>query len=281
MGSQAFMVSVVIPYYNSERTIERALDSVCGQSFEELVEIILVNDGSTDQSRDVVHRFIQDHPGFIFRHVDQANGGPSKARNAGMRLSSGKYIAFLDSDDTWEPDKLSVQVRYMEEHPDVAISGTDYYINSNEVTKYGSRDEIVEADFKSMLFKVFFSMPTVIVRRDVIERERLHYLEGKHYGEDLLFYLQIVRNHRGVRISRPLAKLHKFLYGQGGLTRDLNKLLVHELDNARILYRQNAGQRVKIGFWLYRGLLIYSVLKHYVRMYKSRKYRKIVQEGQP
>lgn len=281
MGNQAFMVSVVIPYYNSERTIVRALDSVCGQSFEQPVEIILVNDGSTDQSRDVVYRFIQDHPDFVFRHVDQANGGPSKARNAGMRLSSGKYIAFLDSDDTWEPDKLAVQVRYMEDHPDVAISGTDYYINSNEVTKYSSRDEVVEADFKAMLFKVFFSMPTVIVRRDVIERERLYYLEGKHYGEDLLFYLQIVRNHRGVRISRPLSKLHKFLYGQGGLTRDLNQLLVHELDNARILYRQNAGQRVKIGFWLYRGLLIYSVLKHYVRLYKSRKYRRIVQEGQP
>lgn len=281
MGNQAFMVSVVIPYYNSEQTIVRALDSVCGQSFEQPVEIILVNDGSTDHSREVVCRFIQDHPGVVFRHVDQANGGPSKARNAGMRLSSGKYIAFLDSDDTWEPDKLAVQVRYMEDHPDVAISGTDYYINSNEVTKYGSRDEVVEANFKAMLFKVFFSMPTVIVRRDVIERERLYYLEGKHYGEDLLFYLQIVRNHRGVRISKPLSKLHKFLYGQGGLTRDLNQLLVHELDNARILYRQNTGQSVKIGFWLYRGLLIYSVLKHYVRLYKSRKYRRIVQEGQP
>lgn len=280
MGNPEFMVSVVIPYYNSEQTIRRALRSVCDQTYRQPIEIILVNDGSMDGGRSIVDTFMKDHPHFHFCHLDQANAGPSKARNAGIQLSSGKYIAFLDSDDTWEPDKLAVQVGYMEEHPDIVISGTNYYINSNEVTKYDDREEIVEADFKRMLFKVFFSMPTVMVRRDIIVREQLYYLEGKHFGEDLLFYLQIVRNHRGVRISRPLAKLHKFLYGQGGLTKDLNKLLIHELDNARILYRQNAGQPVKIGFLLYKSLLTYSILKHYVRIYKSRKYRSSVQEAQ-
>lgn len=280
MENPEFMVSVVIPYYNSEQTIERALRSVCDQTYQESIEIILINDGSSDSGRCVVDTFMKDHPTFTFHHIDQSNAGPSRARNVGMQLSSGKYIAFLDSDDTWEPDKLAVQVGYMEEHPDIVISGTNYYINSNETTKYDDREEIVEADFKRMLFKVFFSMPTVMVRRDIMVKEQLYFLEGKHFGEDLLFYLQIVRNYRGARISRPLAKLHKFLYGQGGLTKDLNKLLIHELDNARILYRQNAGQTVKIGFFLYNFLLAYSILKHYVRIYKSRKYRSFVQEAQ-
>lgn len=265
-------VSVVIPYYNSGQTIERALASIRDQTYSSY-EIIVVNDGSQDRGSEIVEAFRKAHPELIFKHIDQDNGGPSKARNAGMKIAEGKYIAFLDSDDTWEPDKLAYQTTYMEEHPEVVISGTNYYINSNEMTKYDLTPDIVEADFRRMLFKVFFSMPTVMVRRDVIERDQIYFMEGKNYGEDLLFYSQIIRKYRGVRLSRPLAKLHKFLYGAGGLTKDLNKLLAHELDNARILYRENEANQQKINFMLYNSLLGYSVLKHYVRMYKSRKYR--------
>lgn len=274
LKTNEFEVSVIIPYYNSERTLERALLSVCGQRFEHPVEIILVNDGSTDRSPAMVESFRKQHPGLVIRHLEQVNAGPSSARNKGMEVASGKYIAFLDSDDTWSPEKLAVQVEFMDKHPDVAISGTDYYINSDTITKYGKKGEWVEANFKLMLFKVFFCMSTLMVRRDMVEAQRFRFLEGKHYGEDLLFYLQIVRMYRGARISQPLAKLHKFLYGEGGLTGDLSKLMIHELDNVHILYRENETNPVRIGFLMHKFLILYSYLKHGVRLYKSRKFRR-------
>lgn len=269
---QHIAVSVVIPCYNSETTIGMALDSVRWQTYTNF-EIIVVNDGSNDRSGEIVDTYMLMHPDLAIRHIRQENGGPSKARNAGMRSAVGTYIAFLDSDDTWEPEKLELQIDYMDRNPDVALLGSNYYIQSDALTKYDRTPDIVEADFGRMLFKVFFSMPTVVVRREVIEREGFYFMEGKHYGEDLLFYAQIVRKYKGARLSRPLAKLHKFLYGQGGLTANLSNLLVHELDNLKILYRQNRNHSRKISFGLYILLVGYSFLKHFVRMYKSRKHQ--------
>ncbi|MDR9854411.1 glycosyltransferase family 2 protein [Paenibacillus sp. VCA1] len=276
MYSNDIEVSVIIPYYNSEMTIERALMSVYRQTFRQPIEIILINDGSTDRSPSIVESFIRQHPEMKIKHLEQVNSGPSRARNKGLDTAEGKYAAFLDSDDTWSPEKLEVQTEFMNKHPEVAISGTNYFINSDETTKYGREENWIQADFKRMLFKVFFCMSTVMVKRSVMEENRFRFLEGKHYGEDLLFFLQIVRRYPGARLSKPLAKQYKFLYGQGGLTQNLRKLLVHDLDNVRILYRQNGGNPVKIGFLLHKWLFVYSFLKHVVRLYKSRKYRKPV-----
>lgn len=275
MGGKSALVSVIIPYYNSEGTIFRALESVRDQIYQNY-EIIIINDGSKDNGCQIVNRYIQQYPDITVKHVSQENSGPSKARNKGIGLAKGKYIAFLDSDDTWEPDKLEYQIGYMENHPDVVISGTNYFYgsgNSDEMLKYQLTPEIIEANFKSMLFKVFFCMCTVVIRRDIIIQDQIHFLDGKNYGEDLLFFLQIVRKYRGVRLSKPLTKLHKFLYGEGGLTKDLDRLLVHELDNVKILYSENRLNKEKISYALYNVLLVYSYMKHFVRYYKSRKYR--------
>ena len=100
--------SVIIPTYNRSKYLSDALDSVLRQTFQDL-EIIVVDDGSIDNSRDIVSRYAERHPGKI-RYFYQDNKGPSAARNVGIKEAKGDFIAFLDSDDLWLPDKLKEQL---------------------------------------------------------------------------------------------------------------------------------------------------------------------------
>lgn len=262
------LVSVVIPYYNRGKTLPRALDSVCAQTYKDL-EIILVNDGSTDLSELVVEEYIRQHPEFRFKHIFQTNTGPSGARNNGVKNASGKYIAFLDSDDSWEPSKLEIQIGYMERNPDVAITGTNYCIitKDHKCSRYPLEPAVIEADFYRMLFKIVFATPTVVIRREVFLSDNIWFRVGKNQAEDILIFLQILRKHRGVRFSEPLANVFKFVYGEeGGLTSDLSKLLVNDLDNLKILYSENSHSKRKISFALFIAVNAFTYLKHVKRL---------------
>lgn len=101
-------VSVVIPAYNAARYAEAAVDSVLGQKYKD-VEVLVVDDGSTDGTEAVLSRY-----GNAIRYLRQRNGGVSAARNRGIQESTGRYVAFLDADDTWFPDKLGRQIAALE-----------------------------------------------------------------------------------------------------------------------------------------------------------------------
>jgi len=112
------VVSVVIPAYNVAWCVGKALDSVFAQRFRD-VEIIVVNDGSTDDTG----RVLADYGGTI-RVIEQDNRGMSAARNAAIRAARGRYVAFLDADDWWLPDKLGSQVELMEARPELGFTST-------------------------------------------------------------------------------------------------------------------------------------------------------------
>ncbi|MCP4716879.1 MAG: glycosyltransferase family 2 protein [Deltaproteobacteria bacterium] len=112
-------VSVVIPSYNRAHCIEKAIDSVLEQSYREEVEVILVDDGSTDNTRDVVGKYDE-----RVRYFYQENQGIPGARNTGISNAAGKYVAFLDSDDYWRPEKLARQMQLFDEHPEYGLVGS-------------------------------------------------------------------------------------------------------------------------------------------------------------
>lgn len=101
------LVSVIIPTYNRADTVRRSIDSALEQTYRP-IEVIVVDDGSTDATREVLDGY-----GDRIRPIYQANGGPSLARNTGVAAARGEFIAFLDSDDTWKPAKIDRQVRLM------------------------------------------------------------------------------------------------------------------------------------------------------------------------
>ncbi len=112
-------VSVVIPTYNRGWTVKAAIDSVCVQTFRDF-EIIVVDDGSSDDSAQILQTYGPD-----IKVIRQANAGVSAARNTGVRAARGKWVAFLDSDDHWMPDKLRVQVEFFEACPEAVICQTE------------------------------------------------------------------------------------------------------------------------------------------------------------
>ena len=113
MRGEMLVFSVIIPSFNRGSTLSRAIESVLGQSFRDF-ELIVVDDGSTDNTEAVVASFLGDSRVRYFR---TANQGVSAARNFGVDKASGRYLAFLDSDDEWLPEKLQLQNQYLETHP--------------------------------------------------------------------------------------------------------------------------------------------------------------------
>src|SRR5258708_3790649 len=126
-------ISVVIPAYNRAKTIHEPIDGALAQE-PKIFEIIVVDDGSSDKTADVVAMY-----GQPVRLVQKANGGVSSARNAGIKAAHGKYIAFLDSDDLWMPGKLAAKYAYLQSHPDIPLVYTDEYTEIDGVRESETR----------------------------------------------------------------------------------------------------------------------------------------------
>lgn len=106
------LVSVIVPVYNGERYLDATLRSIYAQDYRP-IEVLVVDDGSTDGTAAVARAFPE------VRYFHRRNGGPAAARNTGLEHAQGELIAFLDADDLWLPGKLTLQVRYLQEHPDI------------------------------------------------------------------------------------------------------------------------------------------------------------------
>jgi len=117
------LVSVIIPVYNRERLIKRAIDSVTAQTFQDL-EIIGIDDGSTDNSRSVMNNLAATEPRIQILSLTE-NRGVSAARNLGINAARGEWICFLDSDDTWSENKLTAQLKLIKDTPECKICHTD------------------------------------------------------------------------------------------------------------------------------------------------------------
>ena len=188
-------VSVIINTYNSSRFLLRAIDSVLAQTYRDF-ELIVVDDGSTDDTREAVAPY-RDR----LTYIHQENKKYSAAKNTGIRASSGDYIAFMDSDDLWLPDKLERQVAVLEQHPEavltycqaIYIDPDDRQIQFRGKTYCNPEgDQLVIADMRKELFMTTVVAPgsTMLVRRWAVERAGL-FDEAHVHGEDWELWLRI------------------------------------------------------------------------------------------
>lgn len=224
-------VSVVIPCFRSRKTIRRALDSVVRQTVKP-GEVILVDDFSADGTLAELERLAGTYADGWIRVIGlPKNSGPGTARNAGWEAATGKYIAFLDSDDAWHPKKLELQYRWMEMNPDFAMTGHSCVLNKEGDD--GLRDEEISTiafspiSEKQLLLKNFFSTQTVMIRRAIPFRFR----SGKKYSEDYLLACEVCLSGANCAAStRSLTYLYKEPFGAGGLSGDLLKMEIGELE---------------------------------------------------
>ncbi|MBS6501044.1 MAG: glycosyltransferase family 2 protein [Clostridium sp.] len=255
-------VSVIIPYYNSENTIKRALKSVVEQTYSDF-EIITIDDGSKDNSYNIVEEFKRNNK-IRMKNIRQKNLGPSIARNIGIDNSTGEYIAFLDSDDSWEKFKLEKQVEIMDNNQEIAILGSGHYVcgNSNTLVKGDMKGGVKEITFNSKLVKNQFCTPSVIIRKDVIEKGNYYFNEDQKYAEDTLLYLKILRDNKGAKILEPLVILYKPEISSSGLSANLLLTEKYELRNFLTLYKENRiSEKNKISIFKLMFLCVFSIMK--------------------
>ena len=137
-------VSIIIPLYNKASVIRQTLNSVLKQSYTNW-ECIIIDDGSKDASVEVVESFVADHPGN-WRILRQPNQGQAKTRNNGINQSSGEFLAFLDADDLWPPEKISSQVTALRQNPNAVCVLSSYAIfgkNRLRIVRHASPGELL------------------------------------------------------------------------------------------------------------------------------------------
>ena len=182
-------ISVVIPLYNKAAEIERTLRSVMGQSVQPR-EIIVVDDGSTDGSGDIVERMASP----LLRLVRQPNAGVSAARNKAISLASGRWVALLDGDDRWSDDYLLTMAQLIERYPDCGAYGSAFYVdNGGEIVVADTpKSECVVDFFEESMSRYVLIPSAAILRRDLVV-ELGGFPEGMRMGEDQYLWTKIAR----------------------------------------------------------------------------------------
>jgi glycosyltransferase involved in cell wall biosynthesis len=217
-------VSVIIPTYNRRDYLKEALDSVLWQSFRDF-EIIVIDDGSNDGTREM----IQEVYGSSIKYIWQENQGESVARNRGLEAAQGEYIALLDSDDRWLKEKLTKQVKYLNENPIPGmvysqawiIDGTGKRIEGDPWGIELYNDGI---DLESLVFNNRISGPSsTLIRRSVINKVG-EFDSNIRYGEDWDLWLRIAKHFGIALIEEPMVEVRRHRNSQCYFpSRDINK----------------------------------------------------------
>lgn len=193
-------ISVIIPLYNKAAEIERTLRSVLEQSLQPL-EIIVVDDGSTDGSAAIVERV----GGERVRLIRQQNRGVSAARNKGIELSRGEYVAFLDGDDRWMPDYLKSLTDFITRYPDCGAYGVAFYVDSGDGLVLADTPQTEgEVDFFAESMQRYVLIPSAAtLRRDVL-LDVGGFPNGMRMGEDQFLWTKVARSAKVAFLPTPL-----------------------------------------------------------------------------
>ncbi|MBC8508591.1 MAG: glycosyltransferase family 2 protein [Anaerolineales bacterium] len=199
-------VSVVIPTYNRAEYILDAIESVLSQTFTDY-EITVIDDGSVDATSDVLQHLIVE--GKI-RYVFQENQGVSAARNYGIRLSEGKYIAFLDSDDLWHPNKLEKLVDVLDVNSDIALVQHSFCRVNEDGSSLGYRDT---SRFSGRVYpailldwSVLIPPSCVVIRAKMLD-EVGNFDESMHWGEDIDLWRRVAKHHPIAAVQEVLTTM--------------------------------------------------------------------------
>jgi len=184
-------VSVIIPVYNAEKYIGDALDSVVYQNYKDM-EVIVVDDCSTDHSCEIIKKYMKKYPYIHYIRLDN-NKGVAFARNVAINMASGRFIAFLDSDDIWEKCKLIKQVKLFDLHKGIPFTYTALsYIDENGVQIKGKRELKEQVSYSYLLRNTCVATSTVIVDRAVVP---LVEMPDRKSAEDYSLWLSLLKTY--------------------------------------------------------------------------------------
>ena len=195
--SETPLFSIIIPIYNTSKYLDECLSSVVNQKFDDY-EVILIDDGSADDSADICYRYKKEYNNIIF--ISKPNEGQSVARNIGIHLAKGKYLIFLDSDDYWNNDKVlsDLEMIYQESNPDIIMTPLASIYPDKILyhsPEYRNMQGNFHEDFQYLLNKeIYLGFPvTKIIKKDIIKNNNLYFIKKRIY-EDILWSFNLVRH---------------------------------------------------------------------------------------
>lgn len=255
-------ISVVIPMYNSQDTIVSTLSSIKNQTaFNRILEILIINDGSTDDSLKVVKKYIENNQDMPIIIINKSNSGVSDARNTGMKLAKGDWIALLDSDDEWLPKKVEIQMKVIQNHPEIDFLGGDIDNRGLKIL-WRKINRLYKADVKDVCLKIFPQTSTAIFKKSIFEQIG-GYDENQRYAEDSNYFLKICARYDYYHL--PVQMVYygggKPGFGFSGLSANLKKMYVGNIKNIRELKRDSI-----ISFKFYIFLRIFYWIKYIRRI---------------
>ncbi len=192
-------ISVVIPAYNVSKTIAETLNSLLAQTYEDF-EVIIVNDGSTDNTVEIVTNFCDSR----IKLISQENTGVSAARNRGVSCANGEYLSFLDADDIWMPDKLKEQVEALEENPEAAVA----YSWTKLIDISGNTIDTMQPNYSGRVYSQLLqenflhSGSNVLIRRDAFVRVG-GFNESMSHSEDYDCFLRLAKIYPFAVVKKP------------------------------------------------------------------------------
>ena len=223
-------VSIIIPTYNCALYIAETIASILNQSFKD-IELIVVDDGSTDATRDIVASF-----GSSVRLVTQANAGVCVARNRGIREAAGKYICLMDHDDYWFPHKLARQISMLEQQPETGVVYSSFILwhrdesggqfpspNTFDLNSY-SDDTVPEFSgwiYHQFLIDCWMLTSTAMFRAEIFDQCGL-FDESLPYSEDWELWLRISHSYPFVQLRRPTTLYRQHAHQGNRLARDID-----------------------------------------------------------
>lgn len=219
-------VSVIIPTYNCSKYISEAIDSVLAQTYKEF-EIIIIDDGSTDETKGIVQEYLVSHR-LKIKYIFQENQGLACARNAGIKNATGKYLALLDADDAWAKNRLALGVEIMEKHPTVSLVHANIFCMNEKgkvlFTAQRERSFLNGKIAKALLLKkAEISCPTVLFRRECVDTVGTFDENLTRLGcEDRELWIRITRQYDAYYIDEPLAYYRQ---RQSSMSKNMDKMV--------------------------------------------------------
>lgn len=255
-------ISCILPMYNSGRTIFRALESIKEQTFKGSLQIIVVDDGSTDYSISIVKKFKKENFKLWIDIKSKVNGGVSTARNFGLSYAVGDYIAFLDSDDFWLREKLQVQFDTIMENPDIHLLGST--TDGIKLNRFLGKkvERLIKMDPYKYVIKSQLATSTVFFKKDIYDKIG-GFDESMKYSEDMNYWMRIMEYYNCYLLNVPLVVMEQnnnMKHG-GGLSNKLWKMEKGELKNINYIYSKDL-----ISIPQYAFAIMFSLLKFFKRV---------------
>ena len=222
--------SIIIPLYNKAPYIRKALETVCAQTYRDY-EIIVVNDGSTDDSAVVAESYLQHAEGICYTIISQDNAGVAAARNRGVKHASGQYMAFLDADDWWEPDYLARMAELIADYPQAGVYGCNYVYYKPGKTRVALNIPTGYINYSKAYYEGS-AMPiwtgATIMPKTVLE-EMGGFPLGIKLGEDFLLWAKTALHYKVAFLNEPLAYYNNDVPANMRATRNLHEPEHHML----------------------------------------------------